>query len=171
MAPEVLHGEVEPADPLEAVVLPPRRGGRPHSLEFNEQMLRQLHVLGEMQSTLKETAGALGVAHTTLLRFFAAHPEARERWETGQEYGKASVKRSQYLMAHTSPQMAIWFGKQHLAQSDKVESTTTHRQAPPEEIMKRVMELQKRLVGDKAPAVAPKIPQIALKAGKGGDQK
>jgi hypothetical protein len=54
-----------------------------------------------------------------------------------------------------------------LNQSDKQETTTTVVSRDPEEIVKRVTELQKRLT-ERKPA-APAIPQIG-KAGKGGDR-
>ena len=63
--------------------------------------------------------------------------------------------------------MAIWWGKQHLGQADKNENVTTTINAPPEERIKRVVELSKRLA-EKSPA-APAIPQLG-KAGKRGDQ-
>lgn len=163
--PEII--EPEPEDKIPE--LPARRPGRPLALVLDERLLRQIQSLGEMQCTINETAGALGVSHVTLLSFFSRHPEARAAFDTGREYGKASVRRAQYKMALEAPQMAIWWGKQNLGQSDKAETTTTHKQAPPEEVMKRVMELQKRIAGDKAPTVTPKVPQI--KVGKGGDQK
>jgi hypothetical protein len=156
----------EPQD--EIPELPARRPGRPLALVLDDRLMRQVQALGEMQCTINEAAGALGVSHVTLLAFFSRHPEARDAFQTGREYGKASVRRAQYKMALEVPQMSIWWGKQNLGQSDKVESTTTHVSMDPEERVKRVVELQKRVAERKAPT-APAIPQIG-KAGKGGDQ-
>lgn len=164
--PHLQEGEILEPDEVQVPPLPARRPGRPYALQNDERTMAQILALGEMQCTIEEAAGALGVAHTTLLDFFTRHPDAKRVFQDGRQYGRASVKRAQYLMAHKVPQMSIWFGKQHLGQTDKVESTTTHVNAPPEERVKRVMELQKRL-SEGAPAT-PAVPQI--KAGKGGDQ-
>lgn len=160
--------EAEIVEPDEVVIppLPSRRPGRPYALQNDERTLSQMLALGEMQCTIDEAAGALGVAHTTLLDFFTRHPEARQAFDRGRLYGRASVKRSQYMMAHKVPQMSIWFGKQHLGQSDKSETTTTTIDMPPEERVRRITELQRR-ISERPPAV----PQIPIKAGKGGDQK
>lgn len=165
--PHIDEGKIIEPDEVVVPPLPARRPGRPYALQNDERTLAQILALGEMQCTIEEAAGALGVAHTTLLDFFTRHPNARQVFQDGRQYGRASVKRSQYLMAHKVPQMAIWFGKQHLNQSDKQETTTTVVSRDPEEIVKRVNELQKRLT-ERKPA-APAIPQIG-KAGKGGDQ-
>jgi len=165
--PQLDEGEIIEPDEVVVPPLPARRPGRPYALQHDARTMAQILALGEMQCTIEEAAGALGVAHTTLMDFFARHPDAKDTFYDGRQYGRASVKRSQYLMAHKVPQMSIWWGKQNLGQSDKVESTTTHVNAPPEERIKRVVELSKRLA-EKSPA-APAIPQIG-KAGKRGDQ-
>jgi len=37
--------------------------------------------------------------------------------------GKASVRRSQFNMAQKNPSMSIWWGKQHLGQTENTKST------------------------------------------------
>jgi hypothetical protein len=41
--------------------------------------------------------------------------------------GKASLRRNQWRMSENIPTMAIWLGKQYLAQSDKNEQTNTNK--------------------------------------------
>jgi len=142
-------------------------GGRKPVLTPEERTLRQLKSLGGMQCTQIEAAAALGCSVRTLQNFFARYPEALAAWEDGHELGKVSVRRAQFKMAQEVPQMAIWWGKQHLGQADKNENVTTTIQATPEERIKRISELSKRLA-EKSPA-APAIPQLG-KAGKRGDQ-
>jgi len=145
-------------------------GGRKPLLEPDERTLRQIKSLAAMQCTQEEAAASLGVSTRTFKTFIGKHEDVRAAWEDGREMGKVSVRRAQFKMAQEVPQMAIWWGKQHLNQTDKTESTTTHVNVPPEEIKKRVLELQRRIAGDKP--VAPAIPQITVKAGKTrGDQK
>lgn len=77
-----------------------------------------------IQCTLNEIAG-----------WFDCSPDTIERWcerEYGQTFadtyelkrgkGLISLRRNQWKMAETNPTMAIFLGKQHLGQSDKVES-------------------------------------------------
>ena len=143
-------------------------GGRKPILEPDERTLRQIKSLAAMQCTQEEAAASLGVSTRTFKYFIGKHEEVRAAWEDGREVGKVSVRRAQFKMAQEVPQMAIWWGKQHLGQADKSENVNTTVDITPEERVKRVVELQKRVAERKAPA-APAIPQIG-KAGTGGDR-
>ena len=53
-----------------------------------------------------------------------------------QDYGKISLRRSQWRMAETNPTMAIWLGKQLLGQTDHPQQDNTNN-----EILKSLTEL------------------------------
>lgn len=55
-----------------------------------------------------------GRCHETLGKGFA------ETWQEQSAGGKSSVRRAQFRMAQNNIVAAIWWGKQHLGQSDKV---------------------------------------------------
>ena len=42
------------------------------------------------------------------------------------EYGKSSLRRTQWKLAEKNPTMAIWLGKQYLRQKDNYEIESTH---------------------------------------------
>ncbi len=98
-------------------------GGRPESLECDEETLNQIRSLARMQCTQQEAAAVLGCHRHTFARFLDRYQKARQAWEDGGETGKASLRRYQYKMAETNPTMAIWLGKQWLDQKDKAENT------------------------------------------------
>ena len=99
-------------------------GGRPPSLDCDEDTLKQIHGLARIQCTQKEAAAVLGVHRETFSKFLDRHPKAREAWEDGAETGKASLRRHQYKAAEAgSATMQIWLGKQWLEQTDKTENT------------------------------------------------
>ena len=148
---------IEPAEE-DLLDLPPRsKGGRPYALVDSEKTRKQIWALGELHCTVEEAAGALGVGHTTLRHFFDRHPEIKDIFDNGRMYGKSSVKRAQYIMAHRVPQMSIWWGKQNLNQADKSETTQKVIDATPESTIDRVVELQRkaRQLAGKAPEDTP----------------
>jgi hypothetical protein len=105
-----------------------KRAGRPPALQADAKTLRQIRKLAEIQCTLREAAGVLLVHENTLCTFLgpSGSKEAREAWESGCQEGRASIRRKQYEVAmRGSPTMLIWWGKNHLGQSDKIEKTET----------------------------------------------
>lgn len=44
------------------------------------------------------------------------------------EYGKSSLRRTQWKLAEKNPTMAIWLGKQYLEQKDTINNTNTGTQ-------------------------------------------
>lgn len=97
-------------------------GGRPRALDPDQAMLdknvKTILGAGSMNCTLEETAALHNVAMPTLLEFFARYPEVREQYDDAKLTGKAAVKRNQFKLSETSPQMAIYLGEQHLGQLD-----------------------------------------------------
>ena len=76
--------------------------------------------LCEIQCTQEEIAKVLVVSIRTLQR--RCKEEREETFDSlykkGSLGGQHSVRRAQFRMAHDIPVMAIWWGKQHLGQSD-----------------------------------------------------
>ena len=117
---------VPPSIPVADVSLGQRLTGRPPKLVENAETLERIKQLAGLQLTQVEAAGVMLVAVSTFKAFLQKSALAREAWEIGEGSGKASVKRAQFVMAHRSATMAIWWGKQHLGQSDKVETENNH---------------------------------------------
>lgn len=74
----------------------------------------------EIQCTMEEIAGLIGVSHDTLERaceqvYGKPFKELRLEWADG---GKCSLRRKQWLLADKSASMAIFLGKQMLGQRD-----------------------------------------------------
>jgi hypothetical protein len=120
--------------------------GRPPLLNPDERTLRQIKSLGGLQCTIEEAAASLGVSRRTLYVFFEKYPEAHEAWHAGRELGRVSVRRAQYKMAQTNPTMNIWWSKNNMGQTDKVETTQTIVTITPEERLARIRELQGKLI-------------------------
>jgi hypothetical protein len=105
-------------------------GGRPRGstkLTPDEETFKQINGLSRIQCTQREAAAVLGVHADTLRAFLHSHEKAMEAWEDGAETGKASLRRNQYKMSVTNPTMAIWLGKNWLAQTDRLEHGHTIR--------------------------------------------
>lgn len=95
-------------------------GGRPQSLDCDDETLKQITGLARLQCTQKEAAAVLGVHRETFGKFLDRYPKAREAWEDGLETGKASLRRHQFKAAEAgNATMQIWLGKQWLDQTDK----------------------------------------------------
>jgi len=94
---------------------------RPLAILPDVKTLRTLENLARIQCTQSEAAAVLGVDRRTLCRFFARHPEAREKWDNGLESGKASLRRNQFKLSETNSSMAIWLGKQYLGQREPLD--------------------------------------------------
>lgn len=76
-----------------------------------------------IQCTKKEVCSVLGCSHDTVERFCKktykmTFEEAREVFSEG---GKASLRRTQFMLAEKNPAMAIFLGKQYLNQRDSYE--------------------------------------------------
>lgn len=106
-------------------VFRPGRTGPLPKLQPDAFTLNQVEKFSAFNLTQEEAAACLGVATSTFKKFLAQCEEARDRWELGTNHGKASVKRAQFVMAHRSAVMSIWWGKQNLGQTDKVEESVT----------------------------------------------
>jgi hypothetical protein len=94
----------------------------------DDRTLRQLRTLAAIQCTQKEAAGVLGVSENFLCTFLGPTGSkiARESWEAGRQEGRASIRRKQYEMAmRGNITMLIWWGKNNLGRSDKIEKTET----------------------------------------------
>ena len=112
-----------------AFPLAPKKMGRPKGttkIQLTEETLKQLRGLGQIQCTTKEGAAFFSVSEPTFLKFLADNPEAREAFEEGKGKGCISLRRHQWRMAEKNPTMAIWLGKNHLGQTDRLEQTVEH---------------------------------------------
>ena len=86
----------------------------------DEQTLKTIEGLAKIQCTQHEAAAVLGITKKTFIELIKRDPLVCEKWENGQQSGKASLRRSQFKMAETNAAMAIWLGKQYLGQREPV---------------------------------------------------
>lgn len=97
-------------------------GGRRRALDPDQDTLdknvKTILGAGSMNCSIEETAALHEVSMPTLMEFFKRYPEIRDRFDDAKLTGKASVKRNQFKLSETSPQMAIFLGEQHLGQLD-----------------------------------------------------
>ena len=94
------------------------KGGRP-STEVNWKMVQDMAAI---QCTRDEIASVMNIERRTLQRrceaeFGCTLGEKLEEWREG---GKASLRRTQWLLAQKNPTMAIFLGKQVLGQRDDI---------------------------------------------------
>lgn len=87
---------------------------------------KQFENLCGIQCTQQEICDWFGVCEDTLnawcKRTYKAGFSEVFRQKRGK--GKVSLRRSQWMMAEKSANMAIWLGKQYLGQKDQVETKT-----------------------------------------------
>lgn len=87
-------------------------------LEIDERVFIELC---KIQCTKKEIGAVLGVSEDTLERWCKREHDMTFSmfWGIHSEAGKASLRRSQFLLAEKNAVMAIWLGKQILGQRDE----------------------------------------------------
>lgn len=87
--------------------------------------------LSNVLCTISECAAIMGVSEALLHH----DPKFLQIHKKGIEGGKASLRRSQYLMATDEKKpnatMLIWLGKQYLSQADKIEQELTGKDGTP----------------------------------------
>ena len=95
--------------------------GRPRK-EIDQQTFEGLC---RIQCTKEEVCGVLNISLTTLERWCkATYGETFEGiYKKHADYGKSSLRRTQFKLAEKSAAMAIWLGKQYLGQRDTMEVT------------------------------------------------
>ena len=78
----------------------------------------------KIQCTQEEIASLAGCSVDTLVRHCKRKHKISfaEFFRGKRNGGKASLRRSQWIMSKSNPTMAIWLGKQYLEQSDKQEN-------------------------------------------------
>lgn len=96
-------------------------------LQCDEDTLRTIQGLGQIQSTNVEAAAVLGVSRETFEQFLGNNEKAAETFERAKEKGKSSLRRLQFKSAQDgNVTMQIWLGKQLLGQKDKQELDVKH---------------------------------------------
>lgn len=83
----------------------------------------QFEQLCAIQCTLEEVCAVLEVSDKTLNRWCKEEygDIFSNVFKAKRNRGKASLRRNQWKLSEKNPQMAIWLGKQYLAQTDKQE--------------------------------------------------
>lgn len=81
----------------------------------------QFEELCKIQCTQHEICAVLDVTDKTLVKHIKLHYDLpfSEIYKKYTEYGKASLRRIQLKLAHSSAGMAIFLGKQYLGQRDE----------------------------------------------------
>lgn len=78
----------------------------------------EIRRISRLHVTEREAAAFFGVKLKTFREMLRTDTAARDAWEEGRELGKIGLRRQQLKLAHKNAPMAIWLGKQWLAQSD-----------------------------------------------------
>ena len=83
----------------------------------------QFENLCKLQCTSLEIADWFGCSDDTISRWCKREYKKtfKEVFERYKSHGKISLRRTQLRLAESSPQMAIWLGKQWLGQTDRKE--------------------------------------------------
>ena len=81
---------------------------------------KQFESLCAIQCTQEEILAVLDVADKTLNSWCNATygKNFYEVFKEKREYGKSSLRRSQWLLAQKNPTLSIWLGKQYLSQKE-----------------------------------------------------
>lgn len=96
-----------------------KKVGRKIALIEDDNTLKRIKALANIQCSQAEAAGAMLVTESTFHLFLKRNIKAQEAWQLGRDEGKASLRRIQWKQAARSTTMAIWLGKQWLGQKDK----------------------------------------------------
>ena len=102
-------------------------GGRPKK-EISEQQFESLCAL---QCTKAEVCGFFHITDKTLDRWCRRTYKMSfsEVFAQKRGMGKISLRRSQWRLAESNANMAIWLGKQYLGQTEKADSKHTDNDA------------------------------------------
>ncbi len=111
--------------------------GRPPKLYPDEHTLQRIADMAMLCATEQEMAGCLGVSQSVFVEFKKNNPEVVQLIESSQNEGKLSLRRTQFRMSETNAQLAIFLGKQYLAQSEKSSSELNINH----NVLKSLMEL------------------------------
>jgi hypothetical protein len=83
--------------------------------------LKAVQALGAIQCTYEEMAAVLNCSPDTITNRMKEDLAFSDAYKKGVESGKMSIKKKQYNMSEGgNVTMLIWWGKQHLGQTDKV---------------------------------------------------
>ena len=95
----------------------------------NKIVKTQFEKLCKMCCTEQDICDYFGVSHDTVVRW--CHQEYdgtfHQVFKSLCGKGRARLRRIQWEQAESSPQMAIWLGKQYLNQTDRVENNNMER--------------------------------------------
>lgn len=125
--------------------------GRKRLLEPTDQTFGQIRALAARMMTQEEIAAILQTSLSNLKIFFREHPESKEAWEEGKEIGRARLRALLWEQAKEDPAQARFLAKQQdwLGYDEKSGSgnlTVNINSIPKEERIKRVQELQSKLI-------------------------
>jgi hypothetical protein len=106
-----------PAAPEPAVPM-----GRPPKLVETDETIKKLANMAMAQCSQREAAAFLGVSLTTFKDFLANSSRAKEVWDSGPDFGRAALRRSQMSSAlRGNVQMQKWLGVNMLGQRMRID--------------------------------------------------
>ena len=87
---------------------------------------KKIDSMCQIQCLQEEIASVMGVSLDTIERRCLEEHKVTfaEYFKQKRKGGRASLRRSQWMMAQKNPALAIFLGKNYLGQSDKMEQTT-----------------------------------------------
>ena len=118
--------------------------------------------LCQIHCTQAEIANIFRIKRDTLTARAQKHygRPFEEIYKTFTDNGKASIRRTQFKMAHQHVAMAIWIGKQWLGQRDneKIENTEAKKSFEDfNALMTRLLESQVKTIAPVEPQVKPQV--------------
>lgn len=100
--------------------------GRPIKLIEDDRLVNQIKLLAAAQNTREQAAAILGVSDKTFREFLRKNPRSDEAWNSGPDYGKASLRMMQLATARKgNVRMQIWLGINWLGQTNRVDARHT----------------------------------------------
>jgi len=101
-----------------------RRGGRQKSIPTTPENLKSIVGLGRLHASFRECASFFKVALQTW-EDMMKDPVVKAAYQQGEGEGKMTLRRLQFKLAESNPAMAIFLGKNLLAQKDRFEQHNT----------------------------------------------
>lgn len=135
---------------------PAKKPPGPAPIELDANEVRKLAAL---DCTYEDVAGWFGVSTKTVKRRMQ-EPDLRAAWESGKAQGNVSLRRKQWKLAETNAAMAIFLGKNRLAQRDTQHLDLVDRREAADLIAKAVERVLTLLPEDQRDAALEAIDEV-----------
>lgn len=131
----------------QVIDLNPKLAEEDRIIPYTEETLQHIENLAAVFATYDDVAARFRCSKDSVERFFQRHPDAKQRWITGQSRGCVSLRANQFRLSKTNAAMAIFLGKNYLGQRDIVDQTPDRPSGlpPREELNRRIDGIREAL--------------------------